>query len=670
LPDLQERLTAALTGRYAVESQVGRGGMAVVFKAEDLRHRRQVAIKVLHPDLTATLGAERFLHEIKIVAGLRHPHILPLYESGEADGLLYYVMPFSEGESLRDRLNRETQLPVDEALLVAEQVADALEYAHGQGIVHRDIKPENILFEAGHALVADFGIAKAITAAGAEKLTQTGLAVGTPAYMSPEQAGGEPNVDGRSDLYALGCVLYEMLAGDPPYTGATAQVILARKSTESIPSLTTSRETVSSGLEAVISKALAKAPAARFRTASAFSEALKSAESWSTFETKPSTSRRRLWKGIGAIALLAGLLLAMAAIRDSLRDQPESQPPRAASAVEIMQSRQLYLRAVAEWENAWGGEDNERFVAAVAMFDSAIALDSSNAKAWAALARSYAILGVQRMLPSDSVFPLVMEPALRAIELDSTLALAHEALALKYWVFDWEWIRAHDEFVRAAQLEPDTPGATLRLAEASHILTDLGWADSAVAIVRLVVEEHPLAALNYATALLNNGRLELALSEARRLDSVDVPAVWRWRLGEIRVNALLELGRFREAEDELPGMDSLVSDSRGPSALHSMLEAYVQTRSGNSAAAEAILAEASESGLSPVSQAILYAWLGDSDRALDLLEVEFEAKGFVYWFPSRPDLAPLRTDPRFVSLLSQMGLSCQYSVEGHECYQR
>ena len=668
MPDLQERLTAALTGRYAVESPVGHGGMAVVFKAEDLRHHRRVAIKVLHPELTATLGAERFLHEIKVIAGLRHPHILPLYESGEADGLLYYVMPFSEGESLRDRLNRETQLPVDEALLVAEQVANALEYAHGQGIVHRDIKPENILFEAGHALVADFGIAKAITAAGAEKLTQTGLAVGTPAYMSPEQAGGEPNVDGRSDLYALGCVLYEMLAGDPPYTGATAQVILARKSTESIPSLTTSRETVSRGLEAVISKALAKAPADRFRTASEFSEALKSAESWSTFETKPSTRRRRLWKGIGAIGLLAGLLLAIAAIRDSLGDRPESQPLRAVSAAEIMQSRQLYLRAVAEWENAGG--DIERSVAAVAMLDSAIALDSSNAKAWAALARSYAILGVQRMLPSDSVFPLVMEPALRAIELDSTLALAHEALALKYWIFDWEWIRAHDEFVRAAQLEPDTPGATSRLAEASHILTDLGWADSAVAIVRPVVEEGPLAALNYATALLNNGRLDLALREARRLDSVDVPAGWRWQLGEIRVKALLELGRFREAEEELSGMDSLVADLNYLSSLHSVLEAYVQTRSGNTAAAETMLAEASESGLSPVSQAILYAWLGDSDRALDLLEAEFEAKGFVFWFPSRPDLAPLRTDPRFVSLLLQMGLSCQYSVEGHECYQR
>jgi tetratricopeptide (TPR) repeat protein len=642
--------------------------MATVFRADDLRHDRTVAVKVLQSEFAASMGADRFLREIEIATRLTHPFIVPIFDSGEANGFLFYVMPYVEGESLRDRLDREKQLPVDEALRVAEQVADALDYAHGQGIVHRDIKPANILFEAGHALVADFGIAKAITAAGADKLTRTGLAVGTPVYMSPEQAGGDTNVDGRSDLYSLGCVLYEMLAGDPPYTGATPQVILARKSTESIPSLTTSRETVSSGLEAVISKALAKAPADRFRSAREFSDALKSADSWNASEPKLPIRKRRLWKRVSAIGLMGGLLLAIAVVGNSFRDRPDDQPPRVPTAAEIMQSRQMYLKAEAEWETAGG--DIERIVAAMAMFDSAIALDPSNAKAWASLARSYAGLGVQKVLPSDSVFPLVMDPALRAIELDSTLALAHEALALKYWVFDFEWIRAHDEYVRAAQLEPDTPDAARRLAEASHILTDLGWADSAVAIVRPVVEEHPLAALNYLIALLNSGRFELAVSEARRLDSVDLPAGWRWLFGDIRVKALLELGRFREAEEELPGMDSLVSDLprlRGP---QNMLETYLQVRSGNIAAAEAILAEASESGLLPVRQAILYAWLGDSDRALDLLEEEFEAKGFVYWLPSRADLAPLRTDPRFVGLLSQMGLSCQYSVEGHECYQR
>jgi serine/threonine-protein kinase len=275
MPHLLERLKSALADRYAVEAEIGRGGMAVVYLAEDLKHHRQVAIKVLQPELAASLGAERFLREIEIATKLVHPRILPIFDSGEADGFLFYVMPFIDGESLRDRLDREKQLPLEDALQIAQQVADVLSYAHDQGIVHRDIKPENILFEAGHAIVADFGIAKAIATAGGERLTQTGLAMGTPAYMSPEQAGGEAYTDGRGDVYALGCVLYEMLAGDPPFTGATSQVILARKSTESVPSLRAARETVPEGVEAVIGRSLAKAPADRYPTAEAFGEALR-----------------------------------------------------------------------------------------------------------------------------------------------------------------------------------------------------------------------------------------------------------------------------------------------------------------------------------------------------------------------------------------------------------
>jgi len=671
--DLRDRVAAALADRYTIESEVGRGGMAVVFRGADLRHDRQVAVKVLRPGFAASIGAERFLREIEIVTGLAHPFILPIFDSGEADGLLYYVMPCLAGESLRDRLEREKQLPVDESLRIAEQVADALHYAHGQGIVHRDIKPENILFEAGHAVVADFGIARVIASAGAEKLTQTGLAVGTPTYMSPEQAGGEAGVDGRSDLYALGCVLYEMLAGSPPYTGATAQVIFARKSSESVPSLKAARETVSSGIEAVIDRALAKAPADRFRSAGEFSEALRKAESAKSLDAGLSVSgaqSRKRWRPAAAIGFVAVLGLAIAVVWNATRDRSDPPAPRAVSAADIMQSRQLYLRAEAEWENAGRNRDRGRYLAAVAMLDSAVALDSSNAKAWAALASRYAYLGIQQILPSDSVFPLVMDPALRAIELDYTLASAHEALAMKYWVFDWEWMDAHDEFVLAAQLEPGTPNAVSRLAEASHILTDLGRGDSAIAIVRPVFEQDPLAALSYLMAFLNNGRYEQAISEAQRLDSVEVSAGWRWTFGAVRVNALVELGRFREAEEELAGLESLASRSAYLGAQHSALEAYVQARSGNTATAEAILAEESESGLSLVNQAILQTWIGANDRALDLLEAEFASKGFVYWLPSRPDLAPLREDPRFIALLAQMGLSCQYRDDGHVCYQR
>ncbi|MGD8279256.1 MAG: serine/threonine-protein kinase, partial [Gemmatimonadota bacterium] len=209
--DIRDRLNAALVGRYTLDRELGRGGMAWVFLAADHKHGRQVAIKVLKPDLAAALGADRFLREIGIAARLRHPHILPLHDSGEADGLLYYTMPYVEGESLRDRLEREQQLPLEEALAIARDVADALSYAHGRGIVHRDIKPENILLDSGHAVVSDFGVARAVAAAGGRTLTETGLAIGTPLYMSPEQASGTQDPDPRSDQYSLGCVLYEML---------------------------------------------------------------------------------------------------------------------------------------------------------------------------------------------------------------------------------------------------------------------------------------------------------------------------------------------------------------------------------------------------------------------------------------------------------------------------
>jgi eukaryotic-like serine/threonine-protein kinase len=275
LPDLLTRLQAALAERYRLERELGRGGMATVYLAEDLKHHRKVAVKVLRAELAAALGPERFLLEIEISARLHHPHILPLYDSGEAEGFLFYVMPFVEGQSLRDRLTREKQLPLADALQIAREVADALSFAHGGGVVHRDVKPENILLESGHAVVADFGIAKAISAAGGEKLTETGIALGTPAYMSPEQAFGEEHLDGRSDIYALGCVLYEMLGGDPPFTGSSAQAILARKVVDQIPSLRTVRETVPFTVERAVRKALARVPADRFATATQFADALK-----------------------------------------------------------------------------------------------------------------------------------------------------------------------------------------------------------------------------------------------------------------------------------------------------------------------------------------------------------------------------------------------------------
>ncbi len=269
-----DRVRSALTGTYAVQRELGRGGMATVFLAEDVKHHRDVAVKVLDPELAMVLGRDRFLREIEISAALDHPHILPLYDSGEADGLLYYVMPYEEAGSLRDRLQRERQLPVDEAVQIAREVADALSYAHGQGVVHRDIKPENIMLTRGHARVADFGIARAISAAGGDRLTKTGLVVGTPPYMSPEQAAGSSEIDGRSDLYSLGCVLYEMLAGEPPFTGTLESV--ARQHMVAEPQAITSRRpAVPAPVAAALMRALSKTPADRFSPAAQFADALR-----------------------------------------------------------------------------------------------------------------------------------------------------------------------------------------------------------------------------------------------------------------------------------------------------------------------------------------------------------------------------------------------------------
>jgi serine/threonine protein kinase/cytochrome c-type biogenesis protein CcmH/NrfG len=310
--ELLELLTAALGDRYRVERELGQGAMAVVFLAEDLKHRRRVAIKLLKPELSAVLGGERFFREIEIAAGLQHPHILPLFDSGQVGDLLFYVMPFVEGESLRQRLMREQQLPLPAALQIAREVGSALQYAHEHGIIHRDIKPENILLSGGQAVVADFGIARALQAASAEQLTLTGMVLGTPQYMSPEQAGGAA-VDGRTDQYSLACTLYEMLIGQPPFTGPSSLAIMARHSLEPVPSLRVVRPTVPHSVEAAIMQAMAKVPADRFASIQQFLNALESPEIMSVPPAVPATSpglsqsrvRRPIMAGLAAAVLAA-----------------------------------------------------------------------------------------------------------------------------------------------------------------------------------------------------------------------------------------------------------------------------------------------------------------------------------------------------------------------------
>jgi tetratricopeptide (TPR) repeat protein len=308
-------LVDALADRYRLERELGHGGMATVYLAHDLKHDRSVAVKALHPELAHALGPERFLREITITAQFDHPYILPLLDSGVVEPqtstgrrLLYYVMPYVDGESLRDRMNRQKQLPVDDAIQITREVAEALGYAHARGVIHRDIKPENIMLSGGHARVADFGIARAIDVAGSERLTETGLAIGTPAYMSPEQSMAERDVDGRSDLYALGSVLYEMLVGEPPYTGPTAHAILAKRMTNPVPSVRTIRETVPASVDRALSRALAKAPADRFPTATQFAEALGDSATTAPVAMGSGDRRMLTWL-VGVITLLALALL-------------------------------------------------------------------------------------------------------------------------------------------------------------------------------------------------------------------------------------------------------------------------------------------------------------------------------------------------------------------------
>jgi serine/threonine-protein kinase len=363
------RLNAALEGRYTIERELGEGGMATVYLADDLKHERKVALKVLKPELAALVGAERFLAEIKTTANLQHPHILPLFDSGEADGFVFYVMPYVEGESLRDRLDREKQMGVKEAVAITQKVAGALDYAHGNGVVHRDIKPGNILLSAqGEPLVADFGIALAVAQAGGGRITETGLSLGTPHYMSPEQATGDRDVDPRSDVFALGCVLYEMLAGQPPFAAPTAQAVLVQILTTDAPSITTQRRTVAPNVAAALAQALEKLPADRFTSAAEFTAAL--GDETFTYQTRPRTPvatpthevpvvstegagiDRRAFSAIAMVAVVAIALAAWGWLRP---------PPQALAVYATRLPIDLDEIALGPFENIVVSPDGSRF---------------------------------------------------------------------------------------------------------------------------------------------------------------------------------------------------------------------------------------------------------------------------------------------------------------------
>ena len=336
-----ERLTVALADKYRIDRELGAGGMATVYLAHDIKHDRDVAIKVLKPELGAVLGAERFLSEIKVTANLQHPHLLPLFDSGEADGLLFYVMPFIEGETLCTLLQREHQLPIDETIRLVTLIAGALDFAHARGVVHRDLKPENILLQAGQPIVADFGIALAVSNAGGERVTQTGLSLGTPHYMSPEQAAGDRTVNARSDQYALAALTYEMLTGDPPHTGATAQVLIARLMTETPRSIRTVRSAVSANVDAAVMRALSKSPADRFATCGDFARALAMPDAVVASNNSPRDTRSALTNSSASSRLRASTIGASVIVLAALAIAAWLLFKRAPTSAVITSSAQL-----------------------------------------------------------------------------------------------------------------------------------------------------------------------------------------------------------------------------------------------------------------------------------------------------------------------------------------
>jgi serine/threonine protein kinase/DNA-binding SARP family transcriptional activator/Flp pilus assembly protein TadD len=645
---LLPRLRAGLADRYRVERELARGRTATVFLARDLKHDRRVAIKVLNPELGAVVGAERFLREIQLAARIQHPHIVALHDSGETDGLLYFVMPYVAGESLRVRLDREPQLAIADAVRITGDVAQALGYAHGLGVVHRDIKPENILLEDGHALVADFGIARAITAAGSERLTETGIALGTPGYMSPEQGAEDGRVDGRSDLYALGCVAYEMLAGAPPFTGPTAQAILARHAVDPVAPIRTVRETVPRGVEQAVLKALAKVPADRYPGATEFAQAL----------TQPALEREasgRLAKSRGArLALRLGVpaaaALALLIGFGGGRERPHPRTPLTSNA----EAYDLYLRAdmlLAERQN------RENDSVAITLFERIVTLDPSFAAAQAGLARAYA-LRVSEFAPEDTaLLQRAQVAAAKALRLDPNLAEAHLAQARLLWGPSNHFFheRAAQEDRRALSLNPNMDRAHGSLG---NIYLHIGMLDEAIAELQKTLAISPRednALRRIAEARAYQGKYEEALGILSQVDPEANPPYWYYEMAVV----LLHLGRSDSAFAVIQRYLRAHPEDRGGVVTSARAVRYAMA--GDRRRAEQDIQTAIQKGKGYIHfhhagyhVALAYALLHQPDSAVQWLRRVADGGLPCYpLFERDLFLNNIRTDPGFVAFLRE-----------------
>jgi eukaryotic-like serine/threonine-protein kinase len=750
MPELAERLKTALASRYAIQRELGQGGMAKVFLAHDLKYQRDVAVKVLRPDLASGVAAARFLHEIQIAARLHHPHILPLYDSDEADGLVYYVMPYIQGESLRQRLERERQLPVAEALQIAREVADALSYAHSANVIHRDITPANILQDAGHALVADFGIARAFGVTH----SMSGQIVGTPVYMSPEQIEGRNEIDGRTDIYSLGCVLFEMLVGQPPFRGTSILSIIASKLNAPAPSPRAYRELIPEAVDAAVRKAMATVPADRFTTAAQFAEALgtpatvaiavgtahamvhevKATKSvavlpFENMSTDPEneyfsdgitddiianlskvsalkvisrTSSMQYKKTSKKIATVAEELGVAAILEGSVRRagarvrivvhlvdprtekhiwgdtfdrqladvfevqsevaqqitgalaaalSPEEKKRLEAKPTEDAEAYNLYLLGCFH-ANKWSGADVEK---AIGFFQQAIDKDAGYAVAYAGIADAYELLSIGfGSKPPVEYLRQAKEMALKALEMDDSLAEAHTSLAYARWLGDLDWSGAEREFRRALDLKSNYVMAHEWFAE---YLAALGRHDEALTSIRRAQQLDPLSVpVNRAVGwvLYFARRYDVAIEELQKALGMD-PQFLGARL-------VLWWAYIAKGDHEKAIADIKEQIGRpGQGTMKKLTLAYACAVAGKHEEATGLLWELEPKlageGRWAFLSALLFAALGEKDRAFEALERAYQVRdpGLLF-LKVAPWADSLRSDPRYTVLLEKLRL--------------
>ena len=735
-----------IADRYVIEGEIGSGGMATVYLAEERKHGRQVAVKILRPELLATIGVERFQREIAFAARLSHPHLVPLIDSGEVDGMLYYVSAYIPGGSLRERLKREGRLAVREALRIAREVGDALDFAHRAGVVHRDVKPENILFADGHALLTDFGIARASEPSDPHHaVTGAGIVVGTPEYMSPEQAAGEPTLDARTDVYSLGCVLFEMLSGEPPHRGANARATMAKQITEVARRIRSLRPEVDPSVDEALAKALGVDPAQRFATIEEFTRALRAPTSSRAHglptltrgvavlpfvNASPDPDNEYLSDGltdelIDALAKVNGIRVAsrtsVFALKGKLQDIRtigtllgasvvlEGTVRRAANRLRVtaqltstddgrllwsqrydrrlddvfaiqdeiartivdtlratwfadigaapvrhytdnVRAYGLYLKGRYEWNR----RNQEGVAAGIKYFEQAIAEDPTYALAYSGLADSYALFVDYRSVPVDEGFAHAKKYALRAIELNDSLAEAHASLAWCRFIYDWDWLEAGREFRRSIELNPRYASAHQWYA---FLLCALG------ATGESLVEAHTAVELDGGSVSARRS-LRWAYYYARRYDqtrfhleraiTMNPNAEENFRVLGI---ALAAEGKLADAERVLreavcmPGAGTYTQASLG----------YALAISGQRDEAESILASLeahSKVGyVSPVAFATIHVGLGNIDRTLEWAERALDdRRGWVAYLRVNPLLDPVRAHPRYDALVARLNL--------------